>query len=83
MEVIFVALMAALINTDQGPDKETAFRRLSNAYLIQSGAKEHVTDDLDRYKNIYFSKNAQKYLGYGLQVTNLAIEQRIVYKWEF
>lgn len=83
MEVVIVALFAAIINSDQGPNKEEAFRRLSSAYLTQTGVVDNVSDDLNKYKDVYLTKEQQAVIGYGLQITNLAIEQRITYKWEF
>jgi len=83
MELIIVALAAAIINSEHGPKKEEAFRRLSNAYLTETGVVDNVSTDLDRYKNEHFTKKQQKAIGYGLQITTLAIEQRVTYKWEF
>lgn len=83
MELAMIALIFGLTQGEFDAQNEYALRKASAAYLEESGIKDRVSYKLDIWKDKHISKDVQSYGGFAIEVTKIAIEQRVVYKWSF
>lgn len=83
MEIVFIILMASMMQGDIDKNNEQALIKASEAYLVETGVKDHVGRRLDIWKDEHLSPDAQFYGGWAFQISRMAIEKRVVYKWSF